>query len=54
MELVSESADDDEVFYRLNFQKGVSVARKVRVFQRRLDLQESPLINEGTLVVDWM
>lgn len=48
------TATDEEVFYGLKYQVGVSVPRKVSVFQRVCSLRESPLINEGTLVLDWM
>ena len=51
------SCNDDEnqeLFYSYSCQKGVSVSRKVRVFQRQQQLKESAAANEGTLVMDWM
>lgn len=50
----TEKDDEPELFYSHHCQMGVSVQRRVRVFQRQQQLKESPCITEGTLNMDWM
>lgn len=52
--IFTEKEDEPEIFYSYQCQMGVSVPRRVRVFHRQQQLKESPCVNEGTLMMDWM